>query len=141
MAGNLPASRSGRTRQHSIRFVVPVFALGLFCALAIADTTPKVYDCGDRKIELLVPKDGTLQARIEDFSVEITIKERRGTVPARYMVSVRGPQADPGTQTTAREVTEALNSACRIVAQYYKSLEQPSAEDLAKELLEFYDEL
>ena len=41
----------------------------------------------------------------------------------------------------AREVSEALNSACRIVAQYYKSLEQPSAEDLAKELLEFYDDL
>ena len=141
MTGNLPIRRSGRTRRHSTRFVVPVVALGLFCASAIADTTPKVYDCGGRKMELSEPKDGILQARIEDFSVEITIKERRGTVAARYIVSVTGPRAGPGTQTNAREVSEALDSACRIVAQYYKSLEQPSAEDLAKELLEFYDDL
>lgn len=141
MAGIRSASRPGRMRDHSIQSVVPVVALVLFCASAIADTVPKVYDCGDRKMQLSKPQDGTLQGRIEDFSVEITIKERRGTVAARYMVSVSGPRAGPGTQTSAREVAEALNSACRIVAQYYKSLEQPSAEDLAKDLHQFYDDL
>ena len=141
MAGNLPMRCSGQTRHHSTRFVVPVVALGLFCVPAIADTTPKIYDCDGRTMELSEPKDGTLQGRIEDFSVAITIKERRGTVAARYIVSVTGPRAGPGTQTNAREASEALNSACRIIAQYYKSLEQPSAEDLAKELLEFYDGL
>ena len=141
MVRNRLSSQAVRTRQHALWLLVPVVALGSLCAPLIADTTPKVYDCGERKMELSEPKGGILEAQIEDFRVEISIVERHGTLAARYTVSVTGPRAGPGTQTSAREVTEALNSACRIVAQYYKSLEQPSAEDLEKQLLEFYDEL
>ena len=92
-------------------------------------------------MEVSEPKDRILQARVEDFDVEISIRERQGTVGARFLVTVTGPKANPGTQTSARSVPEALDSACRIITRYYTSLEEPSGDDLAKQLNEFYDQL
>ena len=141
MTKNRLASDEGRAKQQHVQFLALLVTLGSLNTLAMAETMPKVYDCGDRKMEVFEPMDGALKAHIEDFDVEISIRGRRGTVGARFAVSVTGPKANPGTQTSAQSVPEAFDAACRIVARYYKSLEQPSEEALAKQLVEFYDEL
>lgn len=144
MTTNRLADGVGDAMQGSVRLLGLIVALGSLISLAMAETAPKkAYDCGDWKIEVSEPKDRVLQAHVEDFDVEISIRERQGTVGARFLVTVKGPKANPGTQTqtSARSVPEALDSACRIIARYYKSLEEPSGDDLAKQLNEFYDQL
>ena len=141
MTKNRLANDEGEAKLQPVLVLALVVTLGSLSTLAMAETMPKVYDCGDRKMEIFEPKDGVLKARIEDFNVEISIRERRGTVGARYSVTVTGPKANPGTQTNAQLVPEAIDSACRIVARYYKSLEESSEEALAKKLVEFYDQL
>lgn len=141
MTKNRQANGEGDAKQRPVRLLGLIVALGSLSTVAIAETMPKTYDCGDRKMEVSEPKDGVLKARIEDFDIEISIRDRQGTVGARFLVTVTGPKANPGTQTSARLVPEALDSACRIVTRYYKSLEEPSEDDLAKQLTEFYDQL
>ena len=141
MDKNRLASEGGEAKQQPTGAVALFVTLVSFSTLAMAETRPKVYDCGDRKMEVFEPEGGVLKARIDDFDVEISIRERHGTVGARFSVTVTGPKAHPGTQTSARSVPVALDSACRIVARYYKSLEEPSEEALAKQLIEFYEQL
>ena len=141
MTTNRLADGEGDAMQRCVRLLGLIVALGSLSTVAMAETAPKTYDCGDRKMEVSEPKDGVLEARVEDFDVEISIRERQGTVGARFLVTVMGPKANPGTQTSARSVPEALDSACRIITRYYKSLEEPSGDDLAKQLNEFYDQL
>ena len=43
--------------------------------------------------------------------------------------------------TSASELLEALDAACRIVASHHEVLKAPSEEALAKQLGEFYDSL
>ena len=103
---------------------------------ATAGTSSKTYDCGDRKIELSEPKDGVMDARIEAFAVEISVRERSGTVPPMFSVDVVGLAS-----TSASELLEALDAACRIVARHHEVLKAPSEGALAKQLGEFYDSL
>lgn len=134
--------RSLRDAGVIVGFLALTLTLGSLSTAAMAETTPKVYDCGDRKMEVSEPKDGVLTAHTEDFEVEISASERTGSLPAILRVKVTGPKPDsPPTTTGARLVPEALDAACRIVARYYKSLEAPSRDDLAKQLADFYDQL
>ena len=135
------ANRGGETRRRTVRLLGVIVMLGCLSIVVTAETMSKTYECGDRKMEVSEPKDRILQARVEDFDVEISIRERQGTVGARFLVTVTGPKANTRTQTSARSVPEALDSACRIIARYYKSLEEPSGDDLARQLNEFYDQL
>ena len=141
MTKNRQANGEGDAKQRPVRLLGLIVALGSLSTVAMTETMPKTYDCGDRKMEVSEPKDGVLKARIEDFDIEISIRDRQGTVGARFSVTVTGPKANPRTQTSARLVPEALDSACRIVTRYYKSLEEPTEDDLAKQLTEFYDQL
>lgn len=135
------ANRGGETRRRTVRLLGVIVMLGCLSIVVTAETMSKTYECGDRKMEVSEPKHGVLKASIERFEVTISVVERQGTVAARFRVIVKGPDADSGTQTDVRSVPEALDSACRIVAAYYRSLEAPSGEELAKQLIEFYDQL
>ena len=134
-------SKKGEAAHQTVPVLALVITLASLSALATAEPIPKFYDCGNRKMEVFQPKDGVLKARIKDFDVEISVRARHGSLGARYSVIVSGPRANPGTQTSARQVPEALDSACRIIARYYESLQEPSEEALAKQLIEFYDQL
>ena len=133
---------AGVVSRHRAGILALALTLGSLSPLGMAETMPKLYDCGDRQMKVSEPKNGILAGQIEDFSVEISVRERSGSLPASLHVTVTGPKPDsPSTTTGARLVPEALDAACRIVTRYYKSLEAPSRDDLVKQLDDFYDQL
>ena len=119
-----------------------VLALALPTSAMAADDTSKVHDCGDgRKMEVFQPKDGMMEARVDDLTVRISVRDRRPLHPAEYIVSVlKGEEQVRGR--SAAKVDETLPRACRLISGYYKDLDNarkaPSAEELRKELTELY---
>ena len=114
-----------------------VLALVVSASATAADEASKVHDCGDgRKMEVFQPKDGVMEARVEDLTVQISVREGNSYSPARYSVSVVGV-----VQGSANEADEALSNACGMIATYFKNRKAPSAEERRKGLSQLYERL
>ena len=134
-------STMGKIRgKRQLQLLALAAATGGLGASVTADTAPKIYDCGDRKMEVFEPAKGIMNARIEDFGVEISVRKRSGSTGGGFSVTVTDSTATT-TRTGAEHVAEALTNACGIVARYHKIASGPSDDDLAKQLSEFYEQL
>ena len=129
--------------------LTPLYAAALALALPVsamaAGEPSKPHDCGDgRKMEVVQPKDGVMEARVDDLIVRISVRDGGPLRPAKYYVRVlKGEQQVESGST--READETLPRACRLIAGYYSALDRarraPSAEELRKQLFEYYDGL
>ena len=124
-----PFTRFCATAALALTFSIP--------AVAADAKTSKVHDCGDSlKLEVLEPKDGVMEAHVEDLTVRISVKDGGTYSPASYRVSVVGV-----VEASASEADKALATACELIATYNESRKAPSAEDRQKQLSELYDSL
>ena len=99
-------------------------------AVAADAKTSKVHDCGDSlKLEVFEPKDGVMEAHVEDLTVRISVKDGGTYSPASYRVSVVGV-----VEASASEADKALATACELIATYNENRKAPSAEDRQKQL-------
>ena len=60
MSKNRPASEEGEAKQQPVGAVALFVTAVSLSTLAMAETMPKVYDCGDRKMEVFEPEGGIL---------------------------------------------------------------------------------
>ena len=60
---------------HSSRLFALVLALSIPASSAAAEPMSKVYDCDGRKMEIFEPKDGVMEARVEDLTVRISVRD------------------------------------------------------------------
>lgn len=119
----------------------PLYAAALALAVPAsamaANKASKVHDCGDGlKIEVFQPKEGAMEARVEDLTVRISVREGDSYSPAGYSVSVVGI-----VEGAADEADEALSNACAMIATVYKTRNASSAEERRKQLSDLYDRL
>ena len=113
---------------------------GPFSAMAAADEASKTYDCGDGlKMQVFQPKDGMMEARVEDLTVRISVRDEGSLSPARYSVSLEVMEST--VNTGAGKADEALSNACRLISKYYANRKAPSGEELRKQLSELYQHL
>ena len=121
--------------------LTPLYAAALALALpasAMAAGEPsKDHHCGDRKMEIFQPKDGTMELRAEGLTVRIWVAEDSAVYRARYLLSANGVPSP----WTAGDADKAISTACKLVARFYGNQKAPSAEELRKQLSEFYDDL
>ena len=113
---------------------------GPFSAMAATDDASKTYHCGDGfKMEVFQPTDGMMEARVEDLTVQISVRDGGSLNRARYSVSleVMGSTSSTGAETA----DEVLSVACRLISQYYENQKAPSGEELRKGLSELYEHL
>ena len=124
-----PFTRFCATAALALTFSLP--------AVAADAKTSKVHDCGDSlKLEVFEPKDGVMEAHVEDLTVRISVKDGGTYSPASYRVSVVGV-----VEASASEADKALATACELIATYNENRKAPSAEDRQKQLSELYDSL
>lgn len=109
-------------------------------AMAAADDAFKTYDCGDGlMMEVFRPQDGMMEARVEDLTVRISVRDGGSSSRARYAVSL-DVMGNPSS-TGAQSADEALSNACSLVSRYYENQQAPSGEELRKGLSELYEHL
>ena len=94
----------------------------------------KVYDCDGRKMEIFEPKDGVMEARVEDLTVRISVRDGGSFSSASYSVILEGR-----VNSSAQYADEILPTACNLISKYYMNLKAPSEEKLIKQLDELYD--
>ncbi len=111
-----------------------VMALAIPTSSAVSEPMSKVYDCDGRKMEVFEPKDGVMEARVEDLTVRISVRDRGPFSPASYSVSLDGH-----VQSSAQHADEILPTACDLISMHYMNLKAPSEEALIEQLVELYD--
>ena len=85
-----------------------------------------------------------MEARVDDLTVRITVRNGTQTSPASYKVRVFKGE-EQVKSTSAATLDDTLTRACNRIAQYYNALDRarkaPSAEELRKQMFEYYDGL
>lgn len=119
---------------HSSRLFALVLALAIPASSAAAEPMSKVYDCDGRKMEIFEPKDGVMEARVEDLTVRISVRDGGSFSSASYSVILEGR-----VNSSAQYADEILPTACNLISKYYMNLKAPSEEKLIKQLDELYD--
>ena len=111
-------------------------------SMAGAAGASRVHDCENGlKMEVFEPRDGVMEAHVDDLIVQISVTEQREPSPAYYDIRLAHRAENPSrffSSTSTRESGEILSNGCWLVAQYYRNLKEPSAEILRKQLEDLY---
>ena len=116
---------------YRVSLLAATLMLALPASFAADEGNSKFHDCDGIKMEIFEPKDGVMEARVDDLVVRISV------AAAGYSVSVQ--EGNRQTSTSAQRADEALRLACNMVSSSFMA--KARSDELDSQLSELYDSL